>query len=359
MNRDNIRLMNQSIFTIFKRALSISTILSGYLMFIIHTIFRLRKAARTRLQCEEEGLHVPPFLIFSITNKCNLKCKGCYAEIHNPSTGKQMSFEKQRSIFEEAKELGISIVFIAGGEPLVNPEILEVTKSYPEIIFPLFTNGILIDNKIVESLKKQKQVIPVISIEGDQVSTDDRRGGGVYESIQKTFDLLKRNWIFYGVSITVTKRNFNSVVNEAYMKELIQKGCRLFFFVEYVPVEQGTEELVVDDEQRSVLKKTTEYFSSKYQAIFITFPGDEEQYGGCLAAGRGFLHINPQGDVEPCPFAPYSDSSLMNMTLKQSLESGLLSTIRQNHDRLTETSSGCALWRNREWVESLLLTEDS
>jgi MoaA/NifB/PqqE/SkfB family radical SAM enzyme len=88
--------------------------------------------------------------------------------------------------------------------------------------------------------------------------------------------------------------------------------------------------------------------------VFIVFPGDEEQFGGCLAAGRGFVHIGPDGSLEPCPFAPYSDTSVADVPLKEALASHLLKAIRDNHGELKETRGGCALWRQREWVESLV-----
>ncbi|HEY5001279.1 MAG TPA: hypothetical protein VII15_05525, partial [Candidatus Cryosericum sp.] len=78
----------------------------------------------------------------------------------------------------------------------------------------------------------------------------------------------------------------------------------------------------------------------------------------CLAAGRGFIHVSPSGGVEPCPFAPYSDASVRGMSLRDALASPLLAAIRDNHDRVTETSGGCALWSQREWVRSLLAGEE-
>jgi len=70
--------------------------------------------------------------------------------------------------------------------------------------------------------------------------------------------------------------------------------------------------------------------------------------------GKGFIHINAEGDVEPCPFAPYSDTNLINSTLKEALQSDFLRKIRQSHEHLSETEGGCALWIKREWVKSVL-----
>jgi MoaA/NifB/PqqE/SkfB family radical SAM enzyme len=92
---------------------------------------------------------------------------------------------------------------------------------------------------------------------------------------------------------------------------------------------------------------------ASHPAMFIAFPGDEEQYDGCLAAGRGFMHINPSGKVEPCPFAPFSDTDLHFNTLREALSSEFLAKVRKNHHLLKEGKGGCALWANREWLRNL------
>jgi MoaA/NifB/PqqE/SkfB family radical SAM enzyme len=93
-------------------------------------------------------------------------------------------------------------------------------------------------------------------------------------------------------------------------------------------------------------------FRKKFSAVFIALPWDEEEIGGCLSAGRGFVHISAEGNVEPCPFVPYSDTNLKDVSLKEALQSKMLSVIRENHTQLQETH-GCALWERREWVMSL------
>jgi len=124
--------------------------------------------------------------------------------------------------------------------------------------------------------------------------------------------------------------------------------------VEYIPVEEGTEHCAPTIEQREKLVRLMEEFGGRHPGLFITFPGDEEAFGGCLSSGRGFVHVNPSGDLEPCPFAPYSDTNLRDTTLKEALRSKLLQEIRENHDVLEETRGGCALWKNRDWVRGLL-----
>jgi MoaA/NifB/PqqE/SkfB family radical SAM enzyme len=139
-----------------------------------------------------------------------------------------------------------------------------------------------------------------------------------------------------------------------FVTKLHNLGCKLFFFVEYTPIRKGTEDWILTEEQRKILLTARDSFRSKYKALFIAIPGDEEEIGGCLSAGRAFVHISAEGNVEPCPFAPYSDANLRDSSLKDALQSEFLRAIRQNHDQLHETEGGCALWIKQEWVRSLL-----
>jgi MoaA/NifB/PqqE/SkfB family radical SAM enzyme len=132
------------------------------------------------------------------------------------------------------------------------------------------------------------------------------------------------------------------------------KGCSLFFFIEYIPARKGTEHLVLAPEQRQRFLCKIDLLRRKKQALFVAFPGDEAKYGGCLAAGRGLIHVNSHGGVEPCPFSPYSDVNLKKTVLAGALDSGMLQKIRDNHHLLGETSGGCALWRHRDLVKSLI-----
>jgi MoaA/NifB/PqqE/SkfB family radical SAM enzyme len=289
----------------------------------------------------------------SITSRCNLHCRGCYARARHASRRPELTDAQWTDLFAQAQELGVSVIMLAGGEPLMRPGILDVTRKFPGIIFPLFTNGLLLDDVVIARFRDQPQVIPVVSIEGWEPETDTRRGNGVFESVAAAAEKLRTAGLFFGVSLTVTRSNFEVVTGEGLVQALIGNGCSLFIFVEYTPAEPGTEDLTLLPAQRRELVQFSEGLQAKSRPVFIVFPGDEEQFGGCLAAGRGFVHVGPDGSLEPCPFAPYSDTSVAEKPFKEALASHLLKAIRDNHAELKETRGGCALWRKREWVESL------
>ena len=313
-----------------------------------------RKASAVRRRHEKDGLLVPPVMIASITSRCNLACAGCYLHGRGEQPGQEMSPAVLASVVGQAAELGISIIVIAGGEPLLRQEeIFCLVRAHPAILFPLFTNGLLIDETLAGAIAACRNIVPVISFEGFQHDTDTRRGSGVYNRLLAVSSLLKEHNVFFGCSLTTTRKNFDNVTSEAFVRQMIGAGARAFTFVEYVPMVPGTENLVLTHEQKKTLQAVLSDFNRKFPAIFIGFPGDEDTYGGCLAAGRGFVHVSPSGDLEPCPAAPFSDANLTDVPVKEALRSRLLGRIREEHGLLTESSGGCALRANRAWVQAL------
>ena len=346
------KILNNSLRIFFKEALRTAVTNPSQAVFFVRTLNWQRSAAKIRKNWEEKGLHVPPILVFSVTSKCNLHCKGCYHQTLRQKPKSDISDERLKRAITEAKELGISFIVFGGGEPLMRPGLLEIPNEHPEIMFLLFTNGLLISDSVLKKMNKKKNVIPLLSLEGYQTDTDERRGKGVYEMLQKSIAKLKENGTFWGTSLTVTRRNFDEVTDEGFIKKLVDAGCRLFMLVEYTPVKEGTEDWVLTETQKLELVRRRDSFRKKHQAVFVALPWDEEDIGGCLSSGRGFIHISADGNVEPCPFIPYSDTNLNNVSLREALQSKMLKTIRENH-WLLEEAHGCALWQRRKWVESL------
>ncbi len=308
----------------------------------------LKEGQRIRDSLAEEGTEVPPLMIVSTTDTCNLACAGCYACAHQRKPEGELSDARIAEIMREADELGVRIVLLAGGEPLLSHGWMEALGAHEELVGIVFTNGTLLDDARRAWFAAHRHIIPAISVEGDAARTDARRGEGVYAQVERAMRALRAEGIPFGVSITATGENIDSVLDDALCKHYIEMGCRLFVFVEYVPVEPGTEPLVLSKADKQRLSEFAANATRRHPALFIAFPGDEEAYGGCLAAGRGFLHVSASGDVEPCPFAPFSDTNLKHTSLRKALDSALLAKVRENHHLLVEGEGGCALWHNRE-----------
>jgi MoaA/NifB/PqqE/SkfB family radical SAM enzyme len=325
--------------------------------FFLRCMGAQQKAAKKRQAWETEGLHVPPFLIASITSQCNLYCKGCYARASS-SCGEektiQLTDDEWTRVFREAYELGISFILLAGGEPLIRKNVLRSAAGFSDIIFPVFTNGTFIGDDYISLFHKHRNLIPVISLEGDKERTEERRGTGVFTLIKNAMSGMKEKGIYFGASITVTSENLELVTSDSYISSLYSMGCKLVFFVEYVPADGSADLALTEIERKRLECKVNELRDRFEYMVFVAFPGDEEEVGGCLAAGRGFFHINPQGGAEPCPFSPFSDTNIKTCSLKEALQSPLFRKLELGGLLQGEHTGGCTLFAREAEVKALL-----
>ena len=154
--------------------------------------------------------HMPAFLIASITSSCNLHCAGCYARAvgmcgEGLTGAEPLSVSEWEGIFLQAKELGISFILLAGGEPLLRKDLIAAAGKHTSIIFPIFTNGTLVDEEYLKLFDQHRNLVPVLSIEGGREETDSRRGIGTYDFLSAAMDRLRAEKILYGVSVTITR----------------------------------------------------------------------------------------------------------------------------------------------------------
>lgn len=319
---------------------------------IVPCLIRIQKAAENkRKENALNGLHVPPYLILSVTKKCNLNCKGCYDKAHN-RTGKDMSEMDLARLLDDAEMLGIGIIITAGGEPFMRTDLVSTMKNHKNLFFVIFTNGLLLSSPGYIEKIKIPNIYPIISIEGNVHNTDKRRGKGIHAKTGESMELMKTANKHFGLSITVTNENYNSVLKDSFLEECRNKGASSLFLIDYVPFEKGTENIELNENQRLDLINWVNTHKRK-DMLIVAFPGDEKPYGGCLAAGRGFIHIAADGSVEPCPFAPISIENVVETGLLQALQSPFLKAVRDNTHLLEDESHGCALFNKKEELECI------
>ncbi len=316
-------------------------------------------ASKKRAAAEKAGEHIPPFLIASITGRCNLHCAGCYSRANHACGDREpeqlLCADEWDRIFAEAEELGISYILLAGGEPMLRFDVLEAAGNHRGILFPIFTNGTCLNDRYFTLLEEHRNLLPVISIEGGREATDARRGAGVYDKVTEAMRQIKQRGMVFGASVTVTKENMREVYSEAFCGELYKKGCRAIIFVEYVPADGESEHLAPGEPEQLWMQRQIRALRRKNRRmVFIAFPGDEKSSDGCVAAGRGFFHINAHGGAEPCPFSPYSDCSVRDSSIREALRSPLFYALNAEGLLKDEHIGGCTLYANRERVEQLL-----
>lgn len=333
-------------------------------LFVLKMQRTLLKAEKRRKKVlDNEALHIPPFLISSIATDCNLTCKGCYARANdicgtkeeNTVIKEELTAEQWKQIFTEATQMGIIFNLLAGGEPLLRKDIIKAAGEVKDMLFPIFTNGTVINEMYLDLFSKHLNLIPILSLEGCQESTDERRGKGVFNRVINSMESLKEKSLFYGTSITMTSENIDSVTSPSYVKLLKDLGCKIIFYVEYVPSDKQTAHLALDEKGIEKMELNLENLRQTFDnIIFLSFPGDEKAMGGCLAAGRGFMHISPAGKAEACPFSPYSDRNIAQSGLKEALKSPFFKRLRDSGLVGGEHTGGCTLFEYEEQVKELL-----
>lgn len=324
-------------------------------LFLLKFSKHAKSATKIRQKYGKNGQNIPVFLIASVTSRCNLNCVGCYSRAIDNDSSNQLSADEWEDIFRQAKEMGISFIVIAGGEPMLRDDVIVKASNFPEILFPVFTNGTLLNYENLKLFDKSRNLVPVLSIEGDEEVTDLRRGEGIYKQLVDSMEVMQKNNIIYGASVTFTNRNLTSILSDEFIDELHDLGCKVVFFIEYVPLNEKTMDLAPGDAEREQLFARIAELRQKYtDMLFMSFPGDEKTSEGCLAAGRGFFHINSHGGAEPCPASPYSDVNVKDTSLIEALNSNLFKSLRDGGILMDDHEGGCVLFEHKEDVERLL-----
>ena len=297
---------------------------------------------------QELGCNIPWAILMDLTSACNLKCMGCWAADYGNKLN--LEYEVLDDIIRQGKELGTYMYIYSGGEPLVRKDdIIRLCEAHPDCMFLAFTNGTLIDEKFADEMLRVKNFIPAISIEGFEEATDYRRGKGTYQRVKNAMRILKEKKLAFGASCCYTSKNIDSLSSEEYIDMLIESGAKFAWFFHYMPIgNTAVPELLPSPEQREVMyHKIREYRKTK--PIFtIDFQNDGQYVKGCIAGGRSYLHINANGDIEPCAFIHYADSNIRTHTLLEALKRPLFMAYKEGQPFNDNLLRPCPMLENPE-----------
>ncbi len=304
-----------------------------------------------RRKREEEHCNIPWAILMDPTSACNLKCTGCWAAEYGNKLN--LTFDELDSIITQGKELGTYFYLFSGGEPLVRKDdIIKLCKKHNDCEFLSFTNGTLVDQDFCDKMREVGNLTLAISVEGFEESNDSRRGSGVFKKVMDTMDLLKKNGLFFGVSICYTRVNIETVTSDEFLDTLIEKGCRYAWYFHYLPVgNEAVPELLPTKEQREYIYhrlREVRAFEGGKQMFVLDFQNDGEFVGGCIAGGRNYCHINANGDVEPCAFIHYSGANIREVSLLDALKQPLFMAYRDNQPFNDNLLCPCPMLENPE-----------
>src|SRR5438034_10110709 len=170
----------------------------------------------------KHGEVFPPFLYVSVINSCNLRCQGCWVDV----AAKQETIkpDAMHRLIREAKEMGNVFFGIVGGEPFMHPQLLDILADHPDCYFQIFTNGHFITDERAKRMRELGNITPLISIEGSEIVSDQRRGrDGVLSKSMQGIQNCLNNKVFTGVCTSVCQTNLD-LVNEKWIDKLIDMG---------------------------------------------------------------------------------------------------------------------------------------
>jgi len=319
-----------------------------------------RQTSRMRDEALERGMQVPPFLVLSVTSRCNLHCTGCFAgavgiTTATPAARQPLNLADWRRVIGEAAEAGVMGFVIAGGEPFMLPGIANLFLDFPDRMFLVFTNGTALRDRDYDVLKSCRNTAVVASLEGDRQLTDDRRGSGVYETALLSLDRLRTSGVLTGLSITVGAANIDYWTDEKRIDEMMARSGPLAFFIEQIPTGEGDRIVAIPEEKRLRFRETVLRYRSRETgaAYLVHSPADEELFGGCVSAGRGFAHVTPTGDVTACPFSALATHNVGTSTVSEALAGSFFTMIRNNGPMLETHDHPCSLSANADKLESM------
>ena len=264
--------------------------------------------------------NIPWAILLDPTSACNLHCTGCWAAEYGNKLN--LSFEEIDSIIQQGKALGVYMYIYTGGEPMVRrKDLIRLCEKHADCQFLTFTNATLIDEAFADDMLRVKNFIPAISLEGFETATDGRRGEGVYQKVIQAMQILKEKRLPFGISACYTSQNLDSISSDAFLDQLVEWGARFIWYFHYMPVgNDAAPALLPDPGQREQMYHRTREIRATKPIFAMDFQNDGEYVGGCIAGGRRYLHINANGDVDPCVFIHYSDSNVREKTLLECLQ---------------------------------------
>lgn len=298
--------------------------------------------------------NIPWAILLDPTSACNLHCTGCWAAEYGNKLN--LTFDEIDSIITQGKDLGIYLYIYTGGEPLVRKEdIIKICEKHNDCQFLSFTNGTLIDEDFANEMLRVKNFMPSISIEGFEEATDSRRGEGTYLKVMEAIAILNEKRLPYGLSCCYTSQNLDSISSYEFFEKMIDLNARFVWFFHYMPVgNDAVPELMPSPEQRKFMYNRVREIRKKLPIFIMDFQNDAEYVGGCIAGGRTYLHINANGDVDPCVFIHYSNANIRDMSLLDALRSPIFMAYHKNQPFNNNHLRPCPMLENPEKLREMV-----
>lgn len=258
----------------------------------------------------KRGQFFPPYLYISIINSCNLRCQGCWVDV--AAKQQTIDVDAMNRMLNEAKAMGNSFFGLLGGEPFMHNDLFEILEAHPDAYFQIFTNGHFITDETAKRLKKLGNATPLISIEGTEIISDERRGrDGVFSHSLEGLQNCLNNNLLTGVCTSLCQSNFTDLLTDEWVDRLVEMGVMYCWFHIYRPVgPDACADLSLTPEQQTKAREFVVNTRVNKPIIVIDAYYDADGKALCPMTTGFTHHINPWGDIEPCPIIQFATDSI-------------------------------------------------
>jgi MoaA/NifB/PqqE/SkfB family radical SAM enzyme len=258
----------------------------------------------------KRGEYFPPFLFISVISGCQLRCQGCWVDVSEPS--QHISLADMNRLLTDAKKHGNSYFGILGGEPFLHPQLVDIFEAHPDCYFQVFTNGQLITDEMAARLRRIGNVSPLVSIEGTEVISDERRGRlHVLSKTMAGLENCRKQRLITGVATSVCQTNIDDLVTERWLRRLIDLGVHYVWFHTYRPVgPKPNPDLALTPEQVVRVRRFVVEMRSRLPIAIVDAYWDDKGEALCPMATGVSHHISPYGDIEPCPIIQFARETI-------------------------------------------------
>jgi MoaA/NifB/PqqE/SkfB family radical SAM enzyme len=301
----------------------------------------------------KRGEYFPPFLFISVISGCQLRCQGCWVDVAEES--KHISLADVNRLIRDAKEHGNSYFGILGGEPFLHPQLIEIFEAHPDCYFQVFTNGQLITDEVAAQLRRVGNVSPLVSVEGSEIVSDERRGRlNVLSKTLAGLAACRRNRLITGVATSVCRTNIDDLVTEGWLRRLIDMGVHYAWFHTYRAVgPKANPELSLTPEQIVDVRRFVVKMRSRLPIAIVDAYWDDKGEALCPMATGVSHHISPYGDIEPCPIIQFARETIHDhpSVFHTMTQSAFLRDFRETAAKATQ---GCMVLERPDLVRELV-----
>jgi len=302
----------------------------------------------------KRGEYFPPFLYISIINSCNLRCQGCWVDVE--ATRDSIDLDQMNRLIGDAKKHGNSFFGILGGEPFMHPQLLDILAAHPDCYFQIFTNGQFITEKVAAELRRLGNATPLVSIEGREIVSDERRGKkDVFNKTLRGLENCLRERLLTGVATSLCQTNIDELLTEQWLQELIDRGVHYVWYHTYRPVgPKMAPHLALRPEQAARVRKFVVEMRPKMPIGMIDAYYDDQGQALCPMATGSSHHISPRGEIEPCPVIQFATENIRD-------ERGIFDVMKNSaflkdfREAAAQATRGCIVLERPDLIKALAL----